>query len=621
MLSPPIASSTPTILASGNDGGVGLSDPATAQRRRKMLDLINRLRNTGVQSDIDLPMIAVIGNQSAGKSSLIESISGVTLPRSSGTCTRCPTECRLTYADTPWTCTVKLHFITDKLGAPIKGRVISFGGAISTKADVEDRIRRAQHAILNPSTDPDTFLDSATVLLPGNETSFSRNYVSLEIKGRDLADLSFVDLPGLIASVSQDGNDHDIDLVKSLVVSYIEKASCVILLTVACETDFENQGAHHLAKQHDPEGKRTVGVLTKPDRIPQGEEASWRQLIQNEVEPLVNNWYCVKQPSSQAIKAGIDWAGARRQEREYFASTKPWCDLDSYYQSFLCTTKLTERLSTILAELITKRLPEIQEELYRVVQETERELSSLPKEPSGDSVGEVLRVLGDFHKELSERLEGTPGQCGLIQLIRARTERFKDIIHATAPEFIPWGRNETPRHPLPAMAFLANEERVGKGDGDNDNYTSDDNHISKKRKRDCSSDNIYIDDVMERAQRARTRELPDNYPFVVQKNYICEILQAWKEPAFDFVRAYFQVTYKRFVDMVPMAIDHEIVRGLGRGLDQALREGLQLTGSDAYERCSAMLQEPSRISMRRQEVLKKMERLREAKKELRKLNV
>ena len=72
----------------------------------------------------------------------------------------------------------------------------------------------------------------------------------------------------------------------------------------------------------------------------------------------LNHWLTtgiVSNSRAQAIKAGIDWAGARRQEREYFASTKPWCDLDSYYQSFLCTTKLTERLSTILAELITKR--------------------------------------------------------------------------------------------------------------------------------------------------------------------------------------------------------------------------------------------------------------------------
>jgi len=70
-----------------------------------------------------------------------------------------------------------------------------------------------------------------------------------------------------------------------------------------------------------------------------------------------------------------------------------------------------------------------------------------------------------------------------------------------------------------------------------------------------------------------------------------------------------------------MAIDHEIVRGLGRGLEQALRDGLQLTGNDAYERCSAMLKEPCRISMRRQEMKKKLERLRDARKELRKLSV
>ena len=88
--------------------GIGLSNPQLFQRERIMLDLINRMHNTGlmiypfylfnpiadrsfydsVQVDMDLPQIAVIGQQSAGKSSVIEAISGITLPRSSGTCTR-----------------------------------------------------------------------------------------------------------------------------------------------------------------------------------------------------------------------------------------------------------------------------------------------------------------------------------------------------------------------------------------------------------------------------------------------------------------------------------------------------------------------------------------------------
>ncbi|KIM50172.1 hypothetical protein SCLCIDRAFT_34583 [Scleroderma citrinum Foug A] len=217
--------------------GIGLSDPATSRHRRAMLDLVNRLRNTGIQRDIDLPMIAVIGNQSAGKSSLIESISGITLPRSSGTCTRCPTECKLTHADAPWSCVVKLHFHTDVRGDAIPPRIESFGDAISDKDEVEERIRRAQRAILNPSTSPSMFLDGATV--EDNEVSFSRNYISLEISGQELEDLSFVDLPGLIASVGQQGRVDDIELVRNLVISYIERDSCVILLTVACESPYQ----------------------------------------------------------------------------------------------------------------------------------------------------------------------------------------------------------------------------------------------------------------------------------------------------------------------------------------------------------------------------------------------
>ena len=87
------------------NNGVGLSNPQLSHGRRKMLDLVHKLQSTGyvwalclspllkactyrVQVNIDLPQIAVIGSQSAGKSSLIESISGITLPRAAGTCTR-----------------------------------------------------------------------------------------------------------------------------------------------------------------------------------------------------------------------------------------------------------------------------------------------------------------------------------------------------------------------------------------------------------------------------------------------------------------------------------------------------------------------------------------------------
>ncbi|KAI6001270.1 P-loop containing nucleoside triphosphate hydrolase protein [Pisolithus albus] len=724
-----------SLPSADTNGGVGLSDPATASQRRAMLDLINRLRNTGVQRDIDLPMIAVIGNQSAGKSSLIESISGITLPRSQGTCTRCPTECKLTQADTPWTCVVKLHFITDERGSPVKATNITFGDAIFNKAHVEERIRRAQRAILNPNTDYKKLLEGYQITSGANEVSFSRNYVSLEISGRELADLSFVDLPGLIASVGRAGDANDIDLVKNLVTSYIEKPSCLILLTVACETDFENQGAHHLAKQYDPKGKRTVGVLTKPDRIPQGEEESWIRLIRNEVEPLDNNWYCVKQPSSHDITLGINWVDARNMEKQFFATKKPWSGLDSHLHRFLGTSRLTERLSAILAELIARRLPEIQDELQTIILQTRSDLGELPLAPSKNPVGEISRVLKEFTRELSELLKGTPDEEGLVQTIRSHSEVFKREVYSTAPNFIPWEQKDSPRRPkLSPAKFLSNEENV-------------------------NTEEEGADD------EGRTRELPDYYPFVVQADYILTIVNKWQEPADELfeivnsiirervgkvvekhfahvgrggvkqavlmivydhldeaagrtkekidwllqverapatlnthyytdyrdkflahyrgcresgnntmsnirnittnchksetvnkalsslkelgisaevddlarllpsdplevalgimasVRGYFQVAYKRFVDMVPLAIDYEMVRGMERGLDEALLEGLQLTGEDAHERCAAMLQEPTAISSKRQELSKKLERLCAARTELKRLSI
>ncbi|KAH8818765.1 P-loop containing nucleoside triphosphate hydrolase protein [Flagelloscypha sp. PMI_526] len=322
-----------------NEPAVGLAAAGLSLSRGAMLDLVNRLHNTGVGLEIDLPLIAVIGSQSAGKSSLIESMSGITLPRAAGTCTRCPTECRLTRSDESWKGIVKLHLSTDARGQPIPVRNVPFGPTIRSKVDIEERIRHAQRAILNPSVDDVTrFLTEDLDEEGSPEIDFS-NWVSLEICGPDMADLSFIDLPGLIQSTGSRGRESDIQLVESLVTSYISKSNCLILLTVTCETDFQTQGAQRLAKKYDPEGNRTIGVLTKPDRIPTGDEDLWLKLIRNEDEPLQHSW---------------------AQEDLFFQTRPPWSELDIGLQRNLRTSNLVERLSSLLSDLISEKLPDIQ---------------------------------------------------------------------------------------------------------------------------------------------------------------------------------------------------------------------------------------------------------------------
>jgi energy-coupling factor transporter ATP-binding protein EcfA2 len=239
------------------DAPVGLSDPQYVAQKRKMLDAVNRLRATGAQLDLDIPIIAVLGSQSAGKSSLIEAISGITLPRASGTCTRCPTECQLSHSSESWRCVVSLRIITDQDGNVLsQPQKIAFGDPIFEKSFVTDRIRRAQCAILNPSTPHDRFLEASPEALEERQISFSSNTICLEICGRDIDDLSFVDLPGLIVG----GEPRDSQLVQQLAEEHIRKESCIILLTIACETDFENQTAHRLAAKFDPSGARTIGI-------------------------------------------------------------------------------------------------------------------------------------------------------------------------------------------------------------------------------------------------------------------------------------------------------------------------------------------------------------------------
>lgn len=108
---------------------------------------------------------------------------------------RCPTECRLSYSMEPWTCRVSLRFTTDAHGQPIAVRTIPFGDPISDKAEVADRIKRGQQAILNPQLSSSVFLNAH----PADSTSsvtFSTNCILLEISGPDVPDLTLVDLPG-----------------------------------------------------------------------------------------------------------------------------------------------------------------------------------------------------------------------------------------------------------------------------------------------------------------------------------------------------------------------------------------------------------------------------------------
>lgn len=178
------------------------------------------------------------------------------------------------------------------------------------------------------------------------------------------------------------------NLIKNLAISYIEKPSCIILLTVACESmscfihslSF-NQAMQPISSTRVRTGSPRnttlaaigqsvccrgqficgtidnglfTGVLTKPDRIPKTEEENWLPLIRGE-RGDTTLWFCVKCPSSHQITSGIAWEEAREKEVAFFSRTSPWSTLDNAFKQRLGTGHLTRCLSDKLCDLIAER--------------------------------------------------------------------------------------------------------------------------------------------------------------------------------------------------------------------------------------------------------------------------
>ena len=172
-----------------------LSQTIYAFDRKTLNETLKRMRDCGTEGVLHLPKIAVIGNQSAGKSSLLEAISQIILPRASGTCTRCPMEVVLSSDSVPWKCRVSLRF--ERCG------LVHFTETMD-RDQVSLILRRAQLAILNQQKDLKDFLemDEKTCDAEFVSIPFSRDTVVVEISGADV-DVTFIDLPGIISNTER----------------------------------------------------------------------------------------------------------------------------------------------------------------------------------------------------------------------------------------------------------------------------------------------------------------------------------------------------------------------------------------------------------------------------------
>ncbi|KAK2762764.1 hypothetical protein FQN54_000938 [Arachnomyces sp. PD_36] len=212
----------------------------------ELLDVINNLRNQGFTQNVSLPRIIICGYQSSGKGSVLEALSGVSFPNNDSLCSRFATEVILR------PCTKKSASV----------RIIP---AADTAPKLKEELTAfvKQHVGLDEI--PKLVTEAKVKMGLTGDSTFSRNVLQLEISDPEMPHLTLVDLPGLIHRPNKDQTDGDVEVPKDLVRSYVQSPRSIVLAIVSANNDTSDQNVLKFAKEIDPHGSRTMGIVIEPD--------------------------------------------------------------------------------------------------------------------------------------------------------------------------------------------------------------------------------------------------------------------------------------------------------------------------------------------------------------------
>ncbi|KAG1775502.1 P-loop containing nucleoside triphosphate hydrolase protein [Suillus placidus] len=465
---------------------VDISSTDYARRRSELIQMMVDLRSMGADALIDLPSVVVIGGQSAGKSSLVEAVSGINVPRDSGTCTRCPMECTMSSHASSWSCAITLRIGFDRNGLDLqKPTNVPFGQTITDKSEFEVWLRRAQAAILNPDIPSSTFHTKTIEELRNmkNTLKFSRNVVCVSIEDPDATDLSFYDLPGLI----QNEEAEIVALVKNLVEHYTKKENTIILTTIPMS-----------------------GVLTKPDTLGAGainQRRKWVEIIEGRSEDhtLRHGFYCVRLPDDAERAQRLSRAESQRRAAEYFNTTSPWKDVTDRHRFGI--PGFVSDVSRLLIRLIEETLPCLRDDVDKLLAKCIKDLDELPPPLANDPQIEVLGRVNAFCDVFKRFVNGSHEDKCLAQRNRTLYAIFKRDIRGTAPDFRPFNQ---PEHYVPL-------------DDTEGNMT-----LSE---RDPGVKVVGINDIRKVIQDAIGWELPNNVPYQAKVNLIAQFTKLWVAPS------------------------------------------------------------------------------------------
>ncbi|KAI0968106.1 dynamin family protein [Xylaria arbuscula] len=417
---------------------------------REFNNVVGSLQQLGVSHVAELPELVLVGDQSAGKSSLMSGLARVDLPRSAGVGTRCPLHIRLINSSTAhWSCTVALQIdydfepkgkikksdvtATNQFPPWVKKshRDTKLFKTIFDPSEIEEVLKWAQIAILNPETDHEFYIPGDGAVAKGTDLTeasrtaaaqFSPNIISLEIKGPELPGLSFYDLPGVFLSPDQEEDEYIVKVVRNLTRHYVKREGAIIMWALPMNHDPENSISLGIIREAKA-AERTIGIMTKADKLAPENEAQWLAMFRGEKQSVGHGFFATSRPPGEPLETAGKW-----EELFFGHQVGDWPNEFDMFKDRCGVELLGEYISVQLGHAFAQSLPSIKGKVYTRLREIERQLTGLPELPSNVE-HEVKKSLFQFLGRMKTAIKDSEFSSEWNTL----NNQFRDIIFKIKP--------------------------------------------------------------------------------------------------------------------------------------------------------------------------------------------
>nr|XP_057939817.1 dynamin-2 isoform X4 [Doryrhamphus excisus] len=348
-----------------------------------LIPLINKLQDAfssiGQSCNLELPQIAVVGGQSAGKSSVLENFVGRDfLPRGSGIVTRRP---------------LILQLVNNK------AEYAEFLHCKGRKFVDFDEVRLE--------------IEAETDRLTGSNKGISPIPINLRVYSPNVLNLTLIDLPGM-TKVAVGDQPLDIEhQIRDMLLQFITKESCLILAVTPANTDLANSDALKIAKEVDPQGLRTIGVITKLDLMDEGTDA--RDILENKLLPLRRGYIGVVNRSQKDIDGKKDIHVALAAERKFFLSHPAYRHIAERMGTPHLQKTLNQQLTNHIRDTLPGLRSKLQSQLLSLEKEVEQYKNFSPDDPARKTKA-LLQMVQQFGVDFEKCIEGSGDQVDTSNL-------------------------------------------------------------------------------------------------------------------------------------------------------------------------------------------------------------